>query len=84
MQSLKAFARTNTIVWMFLTVILGAVLILTGMLPLQILGTALITIGMVTPIALTGTSTTTVQHPADIAQRDARSPTQRHADTTRP
>jgi hypothetical protein len=84
MRSAQAFADANTIVWMFLTVILGAVLILTGMLPLQILGTALIAIGMATPIALAGTSRKTVQRPVDVAKRDSRPPTQEHANTTRP
>ena len=57
MHTLAVFARHNSIGWMFLTVVLGAVLILTGVLPLQLLGVALIAVGIVTPIALTGITT---------------------------
>lgn len=54
MHAVVAFARSNSIGWMFLTVILGAAFILTGWLPLQLLGMVLIAVGVVTPIALTG------------------------------
>lgn len=52
-HAIADYARHHSVLWMFGTVVLGAVLIPTGILPLQLTGTALIAIGMVTPIALT-------------------------------
>lgn len=56
MHALATFARNNSVGWMFVTVILGAVLILSGWLPLQLLGMVLIVAGVATPIMLTGQS----------------------------
>jgi hypothetical protein len=52
-RQVEDLPRSRSIVWMFLTVILGALAILSGILPLQVGGVLLIAAGMLTPIALT-------------------------------
>lgn len=71
MHSLATFARNNSVGWMFLTVILGAMFILSGWLPLQFVGTVMIALGVVMPISQT--SLPPWQHQESGTQRNAKS-----------
>lgn len=62
--SLTNYARTHSVLWMFLTVVLGAVFILSGVLPVQLVGTVLIAIGVITPLLLTNPTRETSTAPS--------------------